>query len=107
MHLGQTFRRDASLQQVFKDMLDFARATNHTNIRGSRFQRSLQGILIKMVPACDNDNPTRFVRLQFANRLWNIAKSKLYVSAKALWIGQIATIINNNNTKIEIGCQAC
>src|SRR5258708_19880511 len=104
MHLGQPFMRYALFEQVTEDVLDLARAANHTHVPGMSFQGGSQRILIEMMTTCHDDDPACLVRLQLANGLRDIAKGQLHLFAECLRIGQVAPVIYDYDTKNEPGC---
>src|SRR5712671_6242730 len=107
MYLLQTFTCYPFPQQVTEDILDLARAANHANIAGGGFECGTQGVLIKVMTTCDDDNPAGLVRFQLTNGLWNIAECNLYLIAEHVRISQVTSIIDDNNAVVELCYQAC
>src|SRR5712692_857772 len=105
MYLLQPLTRDALFEQVFKDMFDLIGAANHADITGVGFECGTQGVLVEMVPACDDDDPACLIRLQVANGLGNVTEAQLYFLAKDLRVSQVTAIIYHHYTKVKLGCQ--
>src|SRR6266566_6343301 len=103
--LGELFTCDAIFEQVTEYLFDFAGAADHAYIAGMGFQSGSQGVLVKMMPARDDDYPAGLVRLEFAYSLRDIAKGQLYLLAKDLWVRQVTAIIYDDDTKIKGCCQ--
>ena len=98
--------REAFFEQVFEDVFDFAWAADHADVFGVRFKGCAEGVLIKVVPAGDDDDPGCFVWLQVANGLGDITKGQLHFVAKDKRVGEVAAIIYDDDAKIKLGCQA-
>src|SRR2546430_450454 len=107
MHLLQALSRDALLEQLSEDTLHLTGAANHPNIASVRLYSRTQCILIEMMTSRDNDDIARGVGFECTNSLRNITKGQLHLVSEHLRIRQIATIIDNDDAKIEIGCQPC
>src|SRR5436305_8576318 len=106
MDLRKPGTSETFFEQVFEDMLDFAGAADHANVSGVGFKGRAEGVLVQVVAAGDDDNPGCLVGFQFANGLGDVTKLQLHFIAKNDGVSQVAAIIYDDDTKIELRCQA-
>src|SRR5437763_1247068 len=98
--------REAFFEQVFEDMFDFARAADHADVFGVRFKGCTKGVLIKVMPAGDDDDPGGFIWFQVANGLGDVAKGQLHFFTEDERVGEVAAISYDDDAKIKLSCQA-